>query len=78
MKTEELKNRIDLDNIQEKNVLEKHDGVEMVDYCVDFEGNFIYPVNPLEMKIISIIKELEAKVIELEAKVTELEKQKVV
>ncbi|KKL81176.1 hypothetical protein LCGC14_1997380 [marine sediment metagenome] len=69
MDREELKNRIDFNNIQEREI-EMITGIPATlikeDYLVDFEGNFILPISPIEMKLIDKIKDLEAKIIELE------------
>ncbi|KKL19163.1 hypothetical protein LCGC14_2227870 [marine sediment metagenome] len=69
MDKEEIKNRINFDNIQEleyemiKGIPET---LRKEDYLVDFEGNFIIPISPLEMKLIEKMKDLEARIIELE------------
>jgi hypothetical protein len=66
MNKEEIKNRIDFNNIQEftsKNIV----GMEYkTDYLVDFEGNFIVPLSPLDVKLIEKIKDLEVRILELE------------
>ena len=67
MDKEEIKNRIDFNNIKEKELLGIFDS-QKVDYLVDFEGNFIYPINPLEMKLIKKIKDLEERIKKLEGK----------
>lgn len=69
MDKEELKNRIDFDNIQE---LEKEmikgipETIQKTDYLVDFEGNFILPLSPLEVKLIEKIKDFELRIKVLE------------
>ena len=71
MDKEEIKGRIDFDNIQELEYeLTKGipDTIIKTDYLVDFEGNFIIPLTPLEVKLIEKIKELEARILELEKK----------
>lgn len=70
MKKEEIKSRIDFNNIQEFVELEDYSkgifDTTKIDYLVDFEGNFIIPLTPLELKLIEWIKELEARILELE------------
>ena len=39
-----------------------------IDYLVDFEGNFIVPLSPLDVKLIEKIKELELRIKKLEGK----------
>ncbi len=71
MDKEEIKNRINFDNIQEleyemiKGIPET---LRKEDYLVDFEGNFIVPLKPLEVKLIEKIKELEARIKAMEMK----------
>ncbi|KKN76295.1 hypothetical protein LCGC14_0371470 [marine sediment metagenome] len=64
MDKEQLKSRIDFNNIQKKSI-ETVKGIPETarnyDYLVDFEGNFIIPLTPLEVKLIEKIKELEAR-----------------
>ena len=62
MDKEDIKNKIDLNNIQE--LITKTGNV--VDYLVDSEGHFIIPISPLIFKLIEKIKELEARIIILE------------
>ncbi|KKM16730.1 hypothetical protein LCGC14_1682930 [marine sediment metagenome] len=71
MDREEIKNRIDFNNIQEieiEDIKGIPDTIIKTDYLVDFEGNFIIPLTPLEVKLIEKIKELEARILELEKK----------
>ena len=69
MDKNELKSRIDFNNIQEKNI-EVIKGipktVKMYDYLVDYDGNFIVPLTPLESKLIEKLQDLEARISELE------------
>ncbi len=71
MDKEQIKSRIDFNNIQEKTI-EDVKGVPDTgrkhDYFVDFEGNFIIPLSPLESKLIEKLQDLEARIIELEKK----------
>jgi len=67
MDKEQIKNRIDFNNIQEK-TLETGLYSETIDYLVDFEDNFMIPLGPLEVKLIEKIKDLEKRIIELEKK----------
>lgn len=67
MKEEELKNHIDFERIgvlTEVNQLSER--VSNKDYLMDDKGNYIYPLNPVEFKLIEEIKKLEARIIELE------------
>ena len=70
MDKEEIKNRINLDNIQE--FIEEKDlkkgifDTNKYDYLVDFEGNFIVPLSPLDVVLIERIKELELRIKKLE------------
>ena len=72
MDKEELKNRIDFNNIQE--FIEEKDlkkgifDTNKYDYLVDYEGNFIVPLSPLDMKLIEKIKDLEERIKKLEGK----------
>ena len=69
MDREEIKNRIDFNNIQEieiEDIKGIPDTVRKYDYLVDFEGNFIIPLTPLEVKLIEKMKELEARIMALE------------
>jgi len=66
MDKEEVKNRIDFNNIQVKVWKSEFIPDQEEDYLVDFEGNFIYPLSPLDMKLIEKIKDLEARILELE------------
>jgi len=76
MNKEEIKNRIDFNNIQQLNY-EKRKGVyENRDYLVDFDGNYIIPLSPLNMKLIEKILDLEKRIIELEEKIISLEEVK--
>ncbi len=71
MDKEEVKNRMDFNNIQvfEYELVEGvKDTIVKEDYLVDFEGNFIYPLSILDVKLIEKIKELEARITELELK----------
>ena len=69
MDKNEIKNRINFDNIQQKSI-EDIKGVpetaKEYDFLVDYEGNFIIPLSPLEIKLIEKIKELEERILELE------------
>ena len=68
MNKEEIKKRIDFKNVQEKNIPNDL-GIDMkIDYLVDFEGNFIVPLSPLDVKLIEKIKELELRIKKLEGK----------
>ena len=64
MDKEEIKNKIDLNNIKEFTTEEG----DKIDYLVDFEGNFILPLSVLEVKLIEKIKDLEEKINKLEVK----------
>ncbi len=71
MDKEEIKNRINFDNIQEleyEMIKGIPDTIIKTDYLVDFEGNFIIPLTPLEVKLIEKIKELEARIKAMEVK----------
>ncbi len=71
MDKNKIKNRIDFDNIQEleyEAIKGIPDTIIKTDYLVDFEGNFIVPLSPLDLKLIEKIKELEARIIKLEGK----------
>ena len=71
MDKEEIKNRIDFNNIQEKSI-EIIKGipstVEKYDYLVDYEGNYIIALSPLDVKLIEKIEALEKRINILEAK----------
>ena len=62
MDKEEIKKRIDLDNIKE---FTDQDGYKW-DHLVDYEGNFIIPLSLLEVKLIETIKNLEERIKKLE------------
>ena len=62
MDREELKDKIDFDNIQE---FITKDNIK-IDYLMDSEGNHIIPLTPLNMKLIEKIKELEVRLKRLE------------
>ena len=65
MDKEEIKTKIDLNKIEHKpNIIYDEDFGK--DYIVDDKGNFIYPVSPLEFKLIEKIKELELRIKKLE------------
>lgn len=66
MDKEEIKNRINLDNIQEKRIEIIKDIEIKRDYLVDFEGNFILPISPIEFKLIEEIKLLKERILKLE------------
>lgn len=69
MDKEEIKKRIDFNNIQEKKIKMIKgipDTVKTYDCLVDYEGNFIIPLSPLDVKIIEYIKNLEVRIKELE------------
>ncbi len=70
MDKEEIESRIDFDNIQEKTFKSQIEGFpdKKVDYLVDFEGNFILPLNHVEFKLIEEIKALKARIKVLEDK----------
>ena len=69
MDKETIKNRIDFDNIQELEIEDIKgiaDTMRKHDYLVDFEGNFIIPLTPLDMRLIEKIKDLEERIRKLE------------
>ena len=74
MDKNEIKSRINLFNIQEKEFiitemdtkLGIEEEIDRQDYIVDYEGNFIYPVNPLEYILINYVKDLEARINKIE------------
>jgi len=69
MKEFEVKNVIDLDKI---GVLTREDRFTKeevkMDYLMDEAGNYIYPLSPLEFKLIEKIKDLENRIKKLEGK----------
>ena len=67
MDNKEIKNRIDFNNIQEKESLGMFES-RKDDYLVDSEGNYIVPLSPLEVKLIEKVNELEARIAKLEEK----------
>lgn len=76
MDKEQIKSRIDFNNIQEK-TFDIVPGIfsETIDYLVDFEGNFIIPLSPLEVKLIEEIKSFELRIQELDARLKIQEKK---
>ena len=66
MDKEQLKTKIDFNNIQEFISTDIFDRIKKEDYLVDFEGNFIIPLTLLDMKLIEELKNLKARIIELE------------
>ena len=74
MDKEEIKNRIDFNNIQEKTFNTFAEKDIKRDYLVDYEGNFIIPLSPLHLKLIEKIKELEERIVKLENPITEVTK----
>ena len=78
MDKEEIKNRIDFNNIQEielEDVVGIPETIKKYDYLVDFEGNFILPLSLVELKLIEWIKILEERIKTLEERIIELEKR---
>lgn len=69
MDKEKIKNIIDFNNIKElvnKNIV----GIDIKeDYLVDFEGNYIVYLSPLNVKLIEKIKDLETRIKTLEEKI---------
>lgn len=69
-----IKEKCDINRIEErtfKNII----GEDFkVDYIIDDEGNAIIPVSPLEFKMIEKIKDLEKRIEELESAKTEEKK----
>lgn len=63
MDKEEIKTKIDLDNIKEFT-----DETGTFDYIYDSEGNAIVSVSPLEILLINRIKDLEARILKLESR----------
>ena len=55
MDKEEIKNRIDLNNVEPRIIK----GRPTRDYIIDGEGNAIYPISPLEFKLTCVPPELE-------------------
>ena len=77
MDKEEVKRRMDFDKIREVELETLGiDGLitERNDYFYDDEGHNIMPINPVEMKIINKIKDLEARVQELEKLLEEVKR----
>lgn len=66
MDKEEIKNRIDFNNIQELEPKTSSVRQRKDDYLVDYEGNFIYKLNPLEFKLIETVLALEERIKKLE------------
>lgn len=64
MNKEQLKERIDFNNIREIEFAKLDN--QKFDYIQDSEGNNILRVSPLEFKLIEKIKELENRIKELE------------
>lgn len=60
MKIEEIKDKIDFNNIQEL-IINK----ETKSYLMD-GTNYMYPLSPLDIKLIEEIKDLKIRIIELE------------
>ena len=67
MDKEEIKNRIDLNNVQELVRIDAFKDEIKTDYLVDFEGNYIIPLSPLEVKLIEKIKDLEERIKKIES-----------
>ena len=62
MDKEQLKQKIDFNNIQELEyevIKGLPETIIKTDYLVDDKDNFIIPLNPLEFKLIEKIKDLE-------------------
>ena len=68
MEKEELKTKIDFNNIQELQTEIFKGKFSKEDYLVDDEGNFMIPLSPLEFKLIEKIQELEERISKLEKK----------
>ena len=69
MDKEEIKDKIDIYNVQEKNVNKfLPEEPIMVDYLVDKDGNFIVPLRSIDVVLIDYIKDLELRIKKLEEK----------
>lgn len=71
MDKEKIKNRIDFNNIKELEIEDIKgipDTATKYDYLVDFEGNNIICLTPLDVKLIEWIKDLEERIKKLEEK----------
>lgn len=66
MDKEEIKNKIDLNNIEERTFSNFIEEEYKADYIIDDKGNAILPVSQLEFKMIEKIKDLETRIVELE------------
>lgn len=66
MDKEEIKNRIDFNNIGQKNIDITGLEVNIQDYLIDYEGNYIIPLTPLDMKLIEEIQLLKERIKKLE------------
>ena len=65
MRKEELKEKIDLNRIEEREFLGIFE-TRKEDYIIDDKGNAIIPVDPLQFKMIERIKDLEERIKKLE------------
>ena len=71
MNKDEIKSRIDFNNIQEIEIQMIEgipDTIEKIDCLIDFEGNAIIQLTPLVVKLIEKIKELDERIKILEVK----------
>ena len=69
MDKEEVKRRMDFNKIHEVEIETLASLItERIDYFYDDEGHNIMPINPVEMKIINKVKELETRINDLEKK----------
>ena len=74
MKEEELKNKLDFNNMGEREFSVFTDEVEKRDYFFDDKEKPIYPISPVEMKLIGRIKELEARITDMESQMQEVKR----
>ena len=66
MDKEEIKARIDFENIKELNTTNFIGDEVKMDYLVDFEGNHIIALSPLNVKFIEEIKLIKERLKKLE------------
>ena len=66
MDKETLKNKCDLNRIEERTFTSIFQEEYKQDYIIDDKGNAIIPISPLEFKLIETIKDLEERIKVLE------------